>query len=116
MGVPYIKDAGEIFIICAAIAGSGLGFLWFNTYPAQVFMGDVGALSLGAALGLIAVIIRQEVVLAVMGGVFILEIVLVCFVSPPPQFRARIRRSKEDINRISSFFIVIFIVIAPLIF
>ena len=59
LGVPYIKDAGEVFIICAAIAGSGLGFLWFNTYPAQVFMGDVGALSLGAALGLIAVIIRQ---------------------------------------------------------
>ena len=73
LGVPYIKDAGEVFIICAAIAGSGLGFLWFNTYPAQVFMGDVGALSLGAALGLIAVIIRQELVLAIMGGVFILE-------------------------------------------
>ena len=73
LGVPYIKDAGEVFIICAAIAGSGVGFLWFNTYPAQVFMGDVGALSLGAALGLIAVIIRQELVLAIMGGVFILE-------------------------------------------
>ena len=73
LGVPYIKDAGEVFIICAAIAGSGLGFLWFTTYPAQVFMGDVGALSLGAALGLIAVIIRQELVLAIMGGVFILE-------------------------------------------
>ena len=73
LGVPYIRDAGEVFIICAAIAGSGLGFLWFNTYPAQVFMGDVGALSLGAALGLIAVIIRQELVLAIMGGVFILE-------------------------------------------
>ena len=73
LGVPYIRDAGEVFIICAAIAGSGLGFLWFNTYPAQVFMGDVGALSLGAALGLIAVIVRQELVLAVMGGVFILE-------------------------------------------
>ena len=77
LGVPYIKDAGEVFIICAAIAGSGLGFLWFNTYPAQVFMGDVGALSLGAALGLIAVIIRQELVLAVMGGVFILETISV---------------------------------------
>ena len=75
--VPYIRDAGEVFIICAAIAGSGLGFLWFNTYPAQVFMGDVGALSLGAALGLIAVIIRQELVLAVMGGVFILETISV---------------------------------------
>ena len=77
LGVPYIKDAGEVFIICAAIAGSGLGFLWFNTYPAQVFMGDVGALSLGAALGLIAVIIRQELVLAVMSGVFILETISV---------------------------------------
>ncbi len=77
LGVPYIKDAGEVFIICAAIAGSGLGFLWFNTYPAQVFMGDVGALSLGAALGLIAVIIRQELILAIMGGVFILETISV---------------------------------------
>jgi len=77
LGVPYIRDAGEVFIICAAIAGSGLGFLWFNTYPAQVFMGDVGALSLGAALGLIAVIIRQELVLAVMGGIFILETISV---------------------------------------
>jgi len=77
LGVPYIKDAGEVFIICAAIAGSGLGFLWFNTYPAQVFMGDVGALSLGAALGLIAVIVRQELILAVMGGVFILETISV---------------------------------------
>ena len=77
LGVPYIRDAGEVFIICAAIAGSGLGFLWFNTYPAQVFMGDVGALSLGAALGLIAVIIRQELVLAIMGGVFILETISV---------------------------------------
>ena len=77
LGVPYIKDSGEVFIICAAIAGSGLGFLWFNTYPAQVFMGDVGALSLGAALGLIAVIIRQELVLAIMGGVFILETISV---------------------------------------
>ena len=77
LGVPYIRDAGEVYIICAAIAGSGLGFLWFNTYPAQVFMGDVGALSLGAALGLIAVIIRQELVLAVMGGVFILETISV---------------------------------------
>ena len=77
LGVPYIRDAGEVFIICAAIAGSGLGFLWFNTYPAQVFMGDVGALSLGAALGLIAVIVRQELVLAVMGGVFILETISV---------------------------------------
>lgn len=71
--IPYIRDAGEITIFIAAIIGSGLGFLWFNTYPAQVFMGDVGALSLGAALGLIAVIVRQEIVLIIMGGIFVIE-------------------------------------------
>ena len=71
--IPYIKDAGEITIFIGAIIGSGLGFLWFNTYPAQVFMGDVGALSLGAAVGLIAIIIRQEIVLIIMGGIFVLE-------------------------------------------
>ena len=71
--IPYIKDSGEITIFIGAIIGSGLGFLWFNTYPAQVFMGDVGALSLGAAIGLMAVIIRQEVVLIIMGGIFVLE-------------------------------------------
>jgi len=71
--IPYIKDAGEITIFIAAIIGSGLGFLWFNTYPAQVFMGDVGALSLGAALGLMAVIVRQEIVLIIMGGIFVIE-------------------------------------------
>src|SRR5690606_26395425 len=64
---------GELAIVCAAIAGAGLGFLWFNTYPAQVFMGDIGALALGAALGAIAVIVRQEIVLVVMGGVFVIE-------------------------------------------
>ena len=68
---------GEVCIVCAAIAGSGLGFLWFNTYPAQVFMGDIGALSLGAALGTIAVIARQELVLFIMGGVFVIETVSV---------------------------------------
>jgi phospho-N-acetylmuramoyl-pentapeptide-transferase len=77
LGVPCIIDAGEVFIICAAIAGSGLGFLWFNTYPAQVFMGDVGALSLGAALGIVSVIVRQELVLLIMGGIFVLETVSV---------------------------------------
>ena len=77
LGVPYIKDAGEVFIFCAAIAGSGLGFLWFNTYPAQVFMGDVGALSLGAALGVVSVIVRQELILVIMGGIFVLETVSV---------------------------------------
>ena len=71
--IPYIKDAGEITIFIAAIIGSGLGFLWFNSYPAQVFMGDVGALSLGAALGLMSVIVRQEIVLIIMGGIFVIE-------------------------------------------
>jgi len=71
--IPYVEGAGEIFVFCASIAGAGLGFLWFNTYPAQVFMGDVGSLSLGAALGVVAVIIKQEIVLAIMGGVFVVE-------------------------------------------
>ena len=71
--IPQVPGAGELVIICAAIAGAGLGFLWFNTYPAMVFMGDVGALSLGAVLGTIAVIVRQELVLVVMGGVFVIE-------------------------------------------
>ncbi|MEO6364673.1 MAG: phospho-N-acetylmuramoyl-pentapeptide-transferase [Luteimonas sp.] len=71
--IPAIPGAGELVIICAAIAGAGLGFLWFNTYPAMVFMGDIGALALGAALGAIAVIVRQEIVLAIMGGVFVIE-------------------------------------------
>jgi phospho-N-acetylmuramoyl-pentapeptide-transferase len=70
---PYVPGAGEVAIICAAIAGAGLAFLWFNAYPAQVFMGDVGALALGGALGTIAVITRQEVVLFIMGGVFVAE-------------------------------------------
>ncbi len=73
LGVPYIAGAGEVLVFCAAIAGAGLGFLWFNTYPAQVFMGDVGALALGAALGIVAVIVRQELVLVIMGGVFVIE-------------------------------------------
>ena len=71
--IPYIKNSGEITIFIGAIIGSGLGFLWFNTYPAQVFMGDVGALSLGAAIGLMGIIVRQEVVLVIMGGIFVLE-------------------------------------------
>jgi len=70
---PYIPGAGELMIFCAAIAGAGLAFLWFNAHPAQVFMGDVGALSLGGALGTIAVITRQEILLGVMGGVFVAE-------------------------------------------
>ncbi|HEU6455534.1 MAG TPA: phospho-N-acetylmuramoyl-pentapeptide-transferase [Roseateles sp.] len=71
--IATIPGAGELVIICAAIAGAGLGFLWFNTYPAMVFMGDIGALALGAVLGAIAVIVRQELVLVVMGGVFVVE-------------------------------------------
>ena len=77
LGIPYVPGAGEIVIFCGALVGAGLGFLWFNAYPAQVFMGDVGALALGAALGTIAVVVRQELVLFVMGGVFVVETVSV---------------------------------------
>ena len=73
LGVPHIPGAGELAVFCAAIAGAGLAFLWFNAYPAEVFMGDVGALALGAALGVVAVIVRQEIVLFIMGGVFVVE-------------------------------------------
>lgn len=71
--IPYIVGSGELIVFCGAMVGAGLGFLWFNTYPAQVFMGDVGALALGAALGVVAVIVRQELVLVIMGGVFVME-------------------------------------------
>lgn len=71
--IAYIPGAGELAVFCAALAGAGLGFLWFNTYPAQVFMGDVGALALGAALGLVAVIVRHEIVFFIMGGIFVVE-------------------------------------------
>lgn len=77
LGVPYVPGAGELAVFCAAIGGAGLGFLWFNAYPAEVFMGDVGALALGAALGVVAVIVRQEIVLFIMGGVFVMETVSV---------------------------------------
>lgn len=77
LAIPYVPGAGEIIVLCGALVGAGLGFLWFNTYPAQVFMGDVGALALGAALGVIAVIVRQELVLLVMGGIFVLETISV---------------------------------------
>ena len=77
LGLPYIPGAGELAVFCAAIGGAGLGFLWFNAYPAEVFMGDVGALALGAALGTIAVIVRQEIVLFIMGGVFVMEAISV---------------------------------------
>jgi phospho-N-acetylmuramoyl-pentapeptide-transferase len=75
--IPYVPGAGEVLIFVGTIVGAGLGFLWFNTYPAQVFMGDIGALALGAALGVVAVIVRQEIVLAIMGGLFVLETVSV---------------------------------------
>ena len=77
LGIPYIPGAGELAGFCSALAGAGLGFLWFNAYPAEVFMGDVGALALGAALGIVAVIVRQELVLFIMGGVFVVEAVSV---------------------------------------
>jgi phospho-N-acetylmuramoyl-pentapeptide-transferase len=73
LGIPYIPNTGELSVFCGALAGAGLAFLWFNAYPAEVFMGDVGALALGAALGVITVIVRQEIVLVIMGGVFVME-------------------------------------------
>ncbi len=73
LNIPYIAGTGEMLIFCAALMGAGLGFLWFNAYPAQVFMGDIGALSLGAAIGVVAVIVRQEIVLIIMGGLFVVE-------------------------------------------
>lgn len=73
LGIPYIANVGEVAVICGAIVGAGLGFLWFNAYPAQVFMGDVGSLGLGAVLGIIAVVVRQELVLFIMGGIFVIE-------------------------------------------
>ena len=75
--IAHIPGAGELVVLCGALAGAGLGFLWFNTYPAQVFMGDVGALALGAALGAVAVITRHEIVFFIMGGIFVLETVSV---------------------------------------
>ncbi len=77
LGIPHVPGTGELLVFCASLVGAGLGFLWFNTYPAQVFMGDIGALALGAALGVVAVIVRQELVLFVMGGVFVMETVSV---------------------------------------
>mgnify|MGYP006158730957 FL=1 len=73
LNIPYLPYASELVVVCAALIGAGLGFLWFNTYPAQVFMGDVGSLALGAVLGVIAILVRQEIVLFIMGGVFVME-------------------------------------------
>ncbi len=77
LGIPYVPGAGELAVFCGGVAGAGLAFLWFNAYPAEVFMGDVGALALGAALGVVAVIVRQELVLFIMGGLFVMEAVSV---------------------------------------
>ncbi len=77
LAVPYVAGVGELCVFCGSIVGAGLGFLWFNTYPAQVFMGDIGALALGAALGIVAVMVRQELALVIMGGVFVVETVSV---------------------------------------
>ena len=77
LAIPFVANTGEITIFCAAMVGAGLGFLWYNTYPADIFMGDVGSLSLGAALGIIAILIRQELVLLIMGGLFVIETVSV---------------------------------------
>ena len=73
LNIPFLPGTGEMLVFCGALVGSGIGFLWYNTYPAQVFMGDVGSLALGAALGVVAVIIRHEYVLLIMGGVFVVE-------------------------------------------
>jgi phospho-N-acetylmuramoyl-pentapeptide-transferase len=77
LAIPFLPHAGELIVFCGALIGAGLGFLWFNAYPAMVFMGDVGALALGAALGVLAVLVRQEIVLVIMGGVFVMETVSV---------------------------------------
>lgn len=77
LAIPYVAGVGELIVFCGALVGAGLGFLWFNAYPAQMFMGDVGALALGAALGVVAVVVRQELVLLIMGGVFVMETVSV---------------------------------------
>lgn len=77
LAIPYLPESGELIVFCAALVGAGLGFLWFNAYPAMVFMGDVGALALGAALGIVAILVRQEIVLMIMGGVFVVEAISV---------------------------------------
>lgn len=77
LSLPYLENAGELVVFCSALAGAGLGFLWYNTYPAQLFMGDVGSLSLGGALGIISIMIRQEIILFVMGGIFVAETISV---------------------------------------
>lgn len=77
LAIPYLPKSGELIVFCASLVGAGLGFLWFNAYPAMVFMGDVGALALGAALGILALLVRQEIVLIIMGGVFVVETISV---------------------------------------
>ena len=77
--IPYVAGTGELTVFCGAMVGAGVGFLWYNTYPAQIFMGDVGSLSLGGALGTIAVMTKQEIILAIVGGIFIVETISVIF-------------------------------------
>jgi len=89
LAIPYLPKSGELIVFCAALVGSGLGFLWFNAYPAMVFMGDVGALALGAALGVLAVLVRQEIVLMIMGGVFVVETVSVIIQVTSYKFRGK---------------------------
>ena len=89
LAIPFIPSAGELTVFCAAMVGAGLGFLWFNTYPAQVFMGDIGALALGAALGTVAVLVRQELVLLIMGGVFVMETLSVVVQVTSYKFRGK---------------------------
>jgi phospho-N-acetylmuramoyl-pentapeptide-transferase len=94
--LPYIPGAGELTVFCGALAGAGLGFLWFNAYPAEVFMGDVGALALGRALGTVAVIVRQEIVLFIMGGVFVAETLSVMLQVLVQVHQEKIRRSASS--------------------
>jgi len=77
LAIPFVPNTGELTIFCSSIVGAGLGFLWYNSYPAQVFMGDVGSLALGAALGIVAIVVRQELVLLIMGGLFVIETISV---------------------------------------
>jgi len=77
--IPYVLGAGELTVFCGAMVGAGIGFLWYNTYPAQIFMGDVGSLSLGGALGTMAIMTKQEIILAIVGGMFVIETISVIF-------------------------------------
>ena len=96
LGIPYVPGAGELTVFCAAMIGAGLGFLWFNCHPAQVFMGDTGSLALGGALGLIAVLIHQPLVLVIAGGVFVMEAASVILQRGWFRYTKKIRRGPAD--------------------